>query len=83
MLCLPEEFDSELRRSLIRSLGLKRRFPEEYDAWEQGKMEIERRFQRNSAERKAEMHAKIEEDPEDIQSKIQRGVVSEVLKTFP
>lgn len=68
---------------MITALGLKRRFPEEYDAWEQGKMEIEGRFQRNSAERKAEMRAKIEEDPEGIKSKIQRGVVSEVLKTFP
>jgi hypothetical protein len=81
-LCLPEKFDSALLRSLITALGLRARFPNEYEAWEKSKNEIERRFQRISAQRKAEMHAKVEEDPEDIQAKIRRDLVSDLLKTF-
>jgi hypothetical protein len=82
-LCLPEEFDSALLRSLNTALGLRARFPKEYEAWEKSKNEIERRFLWISAQRKAEMHVEIEEDPEDIQPKIRREVVSELLKTFP
>jgi hypothetical protein len=82
-LCLPEEFDSALLRSLIAALSLRALFPREYEAWEKSKNETERRFMRISAQRKAEMHAKIEEDPEDIQPKIRKDVVSELLKTFP
>ncbi len=81
MLCLPEKFDSASLRSLISAFGLRKRFPKEYEAWERGKNEIERRFQRISAQRKAAMRGKVEEDPEDIRPR--RHVVSELLETFP
>ena len=83
MLCLPEKFDSALLRPLIAALGLRTRFSKEYEAWEKGKNEIGRRSQQIFLQRKAEMHAKIEEDSEDIQPKIKSSVVSELLETFP
>jgi hypothetical protein len=82
-LCLPKKFNSDLLRSLTTALGLRARFPKEYEAWEKSKSEIERRFQRISSQRKAEMRAKVEEDPEDIQAKIRKDLVSDLLKIFP
>ncbi|KAH9059756.1 hypothetical protein EDB87DRAFT_1562790 [Lactarius vividus] len=83
VLCLPEKFDGASLRSLGTAFGLRKRFPEEYGAWEKSKDEIERQFRRIGAQRKVEMHTKVEEGPEDIQSKARRHVVSELLKTFP
>ena len=83
MLCLPEKFDNVLLRTLITTLDLKAGFPKEYDAWERSKSQIGRRFQGILSQRKAEMHAKIERDFEGNRVKVQRAVVSELLKTFP
>ena len=83
MLCLSEKFDIASLKSLITALHLRTRFPKEYEAWENGKNEIERRFQQIVSQRKAEIHAKIEQDFEGMRVKVQRAVVSESLKTFP
>jgi len=83
VLCLPEKFDSASLKPLITALGLRTPFPKEYEAWERSKNEIERRFQQIVSQRKAEMHGKIEQDFEGIRVKVQRAVVSELLKTFP
>jgi len=83
VLCLPEKFDSVSLKPLITALSLKTRFQKEYDALERGKNQIGRRFQQTFSQRKAEMHSKIEHDFEGIRIKVQRAVVSEVLKTFP
>ena len=81
MLCLPEKFDISLK-PLMAALSLRTRFQKEYEAWDKKKNEIGRRYQRIFSQRKAEMLANFEEDPQDIQPKIQRGVVRELLETF-
>jgi hypothetical protein len=68
---------------LITALGLRTRFPKEFEAWERGKNEIERRFEQIISQRKAEMHAKIEHHFEGIRVKVKRAVVRELIKTFP
>ena len=83
MLCLSEEFDIVSLRPLITALDLSTRFPKEYEAWDNGKNEIERRFQQIILQRKAKMHAKIEQDIGDIRVRVRQAVVSELLKTFP
>ncbi|KAH8977863.1 hypothetical protein EDB86DRAFT_2816692 [Lactarius hatsudake] len=83
VLCLSEKFDSASLKSLLTALSLRTRFPKEYEAWERSKNEIERRFQQILSQRKAEIHAKIEQDFEGIRVKVQRAVVGELLKTFP
>lgn len=70
-------------KPLITALGLRKRFPKEYETWDRKKNEIERRFQRIVSEKQAEMHAKFDKDPEDIRPKVRRSVVSELLETFP
>ncbi|KAI9444004.1 hypothetical protein H4582DRAFT_2189914 [Lactarius indigo] len=82
-LCLPRKFDSASLKSLVTTLSLRTRFPKEYEAWERNKNEAERRFQQIISKQKEETHARIEQDFEGIQVKVQRAVVSELLKTFP
>ncbi|KAH9171589.1 hypothetical protein EDB89DRAFT_1906868 [Lactarius sanguifluus] len=60
-----------------------KRFPDEYGAWEKSKEDIERQFRRIGTQRRAEMYAKVEEDPDDTRSKARRHVINELLKTFP
>ncbi|KAI9455142.1 hypothetical protein BJY52DRAFT_1122187 [Lactarius psammicola] len=83
VLCLSEDFDSASLKPLITTLGLSTRFSKEYKAWEGGKNKIERRFQKIISLRKAEIHAKIEQDFDGIRVTVQRTVVSELLKIFP
>ena len=80
---LSEKFDSGLLKSVITALGLRTRFPREFEAWERGKNEIERRFQQIISQRKAETHAKIEHDLEGIRVGVKRAVVRELIKTLP
>ena len=82
-MCLSDKFDIASQRPLIVALDLSTRFTKEYEAWENGKNEIGRRFQQIISQRKAKMHAKIEQDFEDIRIGVRRAVVSELLKTFP
>ena len=83
VLCLSEKFDRGSLKPLITALGLRTRFPKEFDAWESGKNEIERRFQKIFSQRKAEIHEKIEQDFEGVRIKVRRAVVNELLKTLP
>jgi hypothetical protein len=69
-------------KPLMAALSLRTRFQKEYEAWDKKKNEIERRFRGISSQRTVEMLAKIEEEPQDIRPKIQRGIVSELLETF-
>ncbi|KAI9455071.1 hypothetical protein BJY52DRAFT_1388982, partial [Lactarius psammicola] len=83
VLCLSEDLDSASLKPLIATLDLSTRFPKEYKAWEKGKNEIERRFQQIISLRKAEIHAKIEQEFDGIRVTVQRAIVSELLKIFP
>jgi len=83
VLCLSEKFDSASLKPLITALGFRTRFLKEYEAWEGSKNEIERRFQQIVSQRKAEIHAKIEQDFKGIRVNVQRAVISVLLKTFP
>ncbi|KAH9029437.1 hypothetical protein EDB85DRAFT_1531855 [Lactarius pseudohatsudake] len=82
-ICLAKEFDVALQRPLVTALGLSTRFPNEYEAWDRKKNEIERRFQQIISQRKVEMHAKFEEEVDSIRVKVRGAVVSELLRTFP
>jgi hypothetical protein len=82
VLCLPEKFDASLK-PLTAALSLRTRFEREYEAFDKKKKEIGRRFQRIFAQRKADMLTRVEEDPQDVRPKIRRGIVSELLETFP
>jgi hypothetical protein len=57
-LCLSETLDDKAVKTLMR-LGLSTRFPEEYEAWEKRRVEIEKRFQKILAERQADIHDSI------------------------
>ena len=82
-MCLSEKFDIASLKSLTTVLHLRTRFPKEYEDWESGKNEIERRFQQIFSQRKVDIHAKIEQEFEGMRVKLQRGIVSELLKTLP
>jgi len=83
VLRLSEKFDNASLKSLITALGLRTRFPNEYEAWERSKDDVERRFQQIISQRKAEIHTKIEQDFEGIRIKVLRVVVGELIKIFP
>ncbi|KAI9455080.1 hypothetical protein BJY52DRAFT_1151944 [Lactarius psammicola] len=80
---LSENLEVMSRKALISALGLHTRFPKEHEAWESGETKIKRRFQQITFLRKAEIHAKIEQDFEGVRVQVQRAVVNELLKTFP
>jgi len=80
---LPEKLDVASVQSFITALDLRARFPKECEEWDRRRNEIERRFQELISQRKAEIHAKIEQDTENNRHKVQRAVVSELLKAFP
>ena len=82
VLCLSETLDDKAVKTLMR-LGLSARFPEEYEAWEKRRTEIEKRFQKILAERQEETHATLEKDSRDIEAKARDGVTVEILKAFP
>jgi hypothetical protein len=81
-LCISETLDDKAVKTLMR-LGLSTRFPEEYEAWEKRRTEIEKRFQEIIAERHAETRATLEEDSGEVQAKIREAVISEILEAFP
>ena len=82
MLCLSETLSDNAVKTLMR-LGLSARFPEEYEAWEKRRTEIEKRFQKILAERQADIHATLEQNSGDIQAKVREAVIVEILKAFP
>ena len=79
---LSEALDDKAVKTLMR-LGLSTRFPEDYEAWEKRRIEIEKRFQKSLAKRQGETHATLEKDSGDIQAKIREAMIDEILKAFP
>ena len=83
VLCLSETLDEKALKTLMRNMGLGTRFPEEYDAWEKRRIEIEKRFQNTLAERQADIHATLEQNAGEIEVKVRAAVIVEILKAFP
>ena len=65
---------------MITALDLSSRFPKEYEDWEKSKDSIEHRFQKIIFQQKAKIYAKIEQD---LNNRVRRDVVKELLKAFP
>ncbi|KAH9029425.1 hypothetical protein EDB85DRAFT_1867188 [Lactarius pseudohatsudake] len=82
VLCLSETLEDKALKALMR-LGLSTRFPEEYEAWEKGRVEIEKRFQKILSRRQAEVHVNLEQNSGDIRTKVRESVIGEILKAFP
>jgi hypothetical protein len=83
VLCLSESLDDKALKTLMRTMYLGTRFPEEYDAWEKRRTEIEQRFPQTLAHRQAEIRDTLQKNSEDIQAKVREAVISEILKAFP
>ncbi len=82
VLCLSETLEDKALKTLMR-LGLSTRFPEEYEAWEKRRIEIEKHFQKTLTQRQAEIHVTLEQNSGDIQAKVREAVIDEILKAFP
>jgi hypothetical protein len=83
VLCLSETLDDKALKTLMRTMGLSTRFPKEYEAWEERRTEIAKRFQNTLAQRQAEISVTLEQNSEDIQAKVRQAVIGEILKAFP
>jgi hypothetical protein len=83
VLCLSESLDDKALTTLMRTMYLGTRFPEEYDAWKKRNAEIEKRFQQALARRQAEIHDTLQKNSGDIQANVREAVISEILKAFP
>lgn len=81
-LCLSEKIDDASLDTMMKS-GLETRFPREYAAWEGRRKQILQRFCDTLTGRQAETHAKLEQDLENIKTKLWEAVTAEVLKPFP
>ncbi|KAI9455154.1 hypothetical protein BJY52DRAFT_1122135, partial [Lactarius psammicola] len=66
----------------LMGLGLSTRYPEECEAWEKRRVEIEKRFQKAIPKRQAETHVTLEQNSGDIQAKVREAVIGEILKEF-
>ncbi|KAH8980307.1 hypothetical protein EDB92DRAFT_1937150 [Lactarius akahatsu] len=82
VLCLSETLEDKALKTLMR-LGLSTRFPEEYEAWEKGRVEIEKRFQKLLSRRQAEVHVNLEQNSGEIRAKVRESVIGEILRAFP
>jgi hypothetical protein len=82
VLCLSETLDDKAVKTLMR-LGLSTRFPEEYEAWEIRRTEIEKRFQKAIAEQQEKTHVTLEQDSRGLQAKTREAVIGEILTAFP
>jgi hypothetical protein len=80
---LPENLDKMSTDALITALGLRTRFPKEHDAWERNRKDIEYRFQKVLSQRRTKIHAKIEQEFEQVRAEVEEFVVSKLLKLFP
>ena len=82
MLCLSETLDDEALKTLM-CMGLSARFPKEYEAWEERRTEIAKRFQNTLTQRQAEIRETLDENSGDIREKVREAVISEILEAFP
>ena len=67
----------------MRTMGLGTRFSKEYDAWEERRAEIDKRFQKTLTPRQAEIHETLTKDSGALQSTVREAVMDEILKAFP
>ena len=81
--CLSETLDDEALKTLMLTMGLGTRFPEEYGAWEKRKIQIEQRFQPTIIQRQAEIHVALKKESGDLQSKVREAVIGKILRAFP
>ncbi|KAI9450273.1 hypothetical protein BJY52DRAFT_1357697 [Lactarius psammicola] len=82
VLCLSEALEDKALKTLMR-LGLSTRFPEEYEAWEKRRVQIEKRFQKTLTQRQGEIHGNLGQTSGDIQAKVREAVIGEILRAFP
>ena len=82
VLCLSETLDDNALTTLMR-LGLSTRFPGEYEAWKNRRIQIKKRFQDTISQRQTEMHETLEKNSGDLQASVRDALIGEVLKAFP
>lgn len=78
-MCLSETLDEKVLKTL---LGIAR-FPNEYEAWEERRTEIAKRFQDTLTQRQAEIHVTLEQGSRIMQVKVREAVIGEILEAFP
>ncbi|KAF8270132.1 hypothetical protein EI94DRAFT_1572312 [Lactarius quietus] len=83
VLCLSETLDDKALKTLMLTMKLSTRFPEEYGAWEQRRIEIEKRFQKIVTQRQEKIHETLEKESGDLESRAREAVIGEILKSFP
>jgi len=81
-LCFSESIDDASLDTMM-NLGLDKRFPRGYAAWEEHRKQISQHFHGTLTERQAETQAKLEQDLANIRTKLWEAVTLEVLKPFP
>ncbi|KAI9437934.1 hypothetical protein BJY52DRAFT_1381767 [Lactarius psammicola] len=82
VLCLSSTLDDKALKKLMH-MGLITRFTKEYEAWEERRIEIAKRFQETVTLRQAEINMTLKQSTKDIQAKIREAVIGEILKQFP
>jgi len=82
VLCLSETLDDKALKKLMH-MGLITRFPEEYEAWEERRIGIAKRFQKTLTLRQVGINVTLEQNTGDIQAKVREAVIGEILKAFP
>ncbi|KAI9437933.1 hypothetical protein BJY52DRAFT_1229957 [Lactarius psammicola] len=82
VLCLSSTLDDKALKKLMH-MGLITWFTKEYEAWEERRIEIAKRFQETVTLRQAEINITLEKNTEEIQAKVREAVIHEILKAFP
>ncbi|KAI9455158.1 hypothetical protein BJY52DRAFT_1213406 [Lactarius psammicola] len=82
VLCLSKALDDKALRALM-CMGLNTRFPKEYEAWEDRRIDIEKRFLNSLTQQQVEVHITLERKFGDIQAKVREAVIGENLRAFP
>ena len=67
----------------MRTMELGTRFPNEYEAWEKRRVEIEKRIQKTIKQQQEEFHETFKNESGDLQLKVRDAVIDEILKAFP
>jgi hypothetical protein len=81
VLRLSESLDEKALKTLVRTTTISTQFPKECEAWENRRIEIEKRFQKIIEQRQAEVH--VETEHGILESTVQEAVINEILKAFP
>lgn len=67
----------------MHTMELGTRFPNEYEAWEQRRVEIEKRFQKTVKQQQEKSHETFQKEFGDLESKVREAAIDEILKAFP